>query len=370
MNRNLFHIGANAPTLAAALDRPANLFTPVRLILALGVLIGHLWVVTGGSGKPEPIQLFQMTISYTSVNGFFILSGLLIARSIDRNPDLIRYFTARLLRIYPALILMTASAAFVFGPIVSTLSPASYYANPGVWTFLANYLGFADTSGGPPQVFVHNPVAHEWSNTVWTLRYEIVAYMGTALLGVLGLNRNRTIILALLVTSVSLFAFVRLPQTTFLPHDVVFLTRFSTTYLLGSALYAWRDHIRLSWTYGLGIMLVGLMFGPTSMFEIMLNFMLAAGILLIGFAPVPHVEKWARIPDISYGVYIWQWPIMQALWHFGLARDPLHQLVFAFPLTVLVGLASWYGLEKPMLAHKNPVSNWLHARIKVRKTAR
>jgi peptidoglycan/LPS O-acetylase OafA/YrhL len=371
MTNKPFQIDAlwrHAPTLDEALASPANLFTPIRMILALGVLLGHSYVVNLGEGIPEPLSMFDMTISYVAVNGFFILSGLLITRSIDRNPDLIRYFSARALRLYPAMVVCVLLASFVFGPLVSALPPAEYYTNPQLWKYICDVLTFGDTAGGPPQIFPGNPFEGEWAASLWTLRFEALAYAGTAVLAFLGLSRSRTLMLALFVTSVSLFFFVRMDVVP-VPEQLLDLTRFATTYMLGAVLYCYRDQVRLSWSLGLGITAIAICFGPFASFEIMLNFLLAAWVLLIGFAKIPGRVHLSRMPDFSYGVYIWQWPVMQALWYFDIARDPAMTMLLAIPGSILMGAISWYTLEKPVLALKDPLASWLHQKIKVRRTA-
>jgi len=375
MSKQPYHIDPfwrKSRTLGQALEDSTNLFTPLRMILALGVLLGHSFAVNFGPGIPEPLALFDLTISYAAVNGFFVLSGLLITRSIDRNPDLIRYFSARFLRLYPAMAFMVLVASFVVGPLVSILPITTYLSNSQIWIYICDVLSFGDTSGGPPQIFANNPFSGEWSASLWTLRYEAIAYAGTAILAVLGLSRSRTMMLALFVASISVFVGLRLGLAD-IPVQLLDLSRFAITYLLGAVLYGYRDVIRLSWRFGAILASLTLVFGAFGSFasyEIMFNFTISAALLLIGFATLPGIKKpLSRMPDFSYGVYIWQWPVMQFLWYFGLARDPLTTMVFAIPISVIIGALSWYTIEKPMLAMKNPLTDWLHRKLKVGKTA-
>jgi len=368
MRKNPFQIEPfwqNSQTLGQALSGSANLFTPLRMLMALGVLLGHSYVVVSGQGVPEPLSLFGWTISYVAVNGFFILSGLLITRSLDRNPDFIRFFAARALRLYPALVAMALLAAFIFGPIVSAMPIGVFFADPLIWRYVLEVLTFGDTAGGPPQIFMGNPNEGEWSASLWTLRYEAIAYAGTAVLAALGLSKKRTAMLGLFVTSVAFYVFVR-SDLLALPEPLMHLSRFAVPYLLGAVLYVYRDTIRLSWGVGAIICVVALCFGPTASFEIMLNFVLAAGILLIGFAKIPGYKALSNMPDFSYGVYIWQWPVMQALWYFDLARDPYSIMLMAIPASIVVGALSWYMLEKPALVLKDPVAGWLRKLISAR----
>ncbi len=371
MFRHLSHIDAflrQSKTLEQALAAPGNLFTPVRLVLALAVLVGHSFVVTYGPGTPEPLMLFNLTLSYVAVNGFFIVSGMFITRSIDRNPDLIRFFCARALRLYPAMVVMVLLASFVFGPMVSQLSWLAYLADPQLWHYVCDVVSFGDTSGGPPEIFSGNPWSGEWSASLWTLRYEAIAYVGTAVLAMSGLLRRRTVVLGLFVLCVAVFALVR-SNVLDAPPQLFDLSRFAITYLLGAVLYVFRSEIRLSWTLGAFIIGVALCFGSLAPFEIMLNFALAMLLVLIGFANVPGRVFLSKMPDVSYGVYIWQWPVMQSIWYFDISHEPLLIMALSAPISIGLGALSWVLLEKPALGLKQPLANWLRRTFTAYKTA-
>ncbi|PHS25323.1 MAG: acyltransferase [Robiginitomaculum sp.] len=357
-------------TLADALDQPHNLLTPVRLLMALGVLLGHSFVVFLGNTGPEPLILFDITISYAAVNGFFILSGLLITRSFDRRPDVVRFIVARALRLFPALIVLSLVAVMIFGPLFSSLGLMAYFSDLSVWRYLCDVLTFGDTSGGPPQIFPNNPWAGEFSASLWTLRFEVIAYGGSLILGLLGLSRSRTRVLGVFVLSVLAFMAVRVMPADMLPAPFMDLTRLSMAYLLGATLYAWRDCVRISGRLALGVTALALLFGPTASYEIMLNFALAAGVLMVGFGLPVRFAPLARIPDLSYGIYIWQWPVMQSLYHLGMASNPFIMMMLSLPISALIAAASWYSIEKPALAYKTPLANWVLSRVILsRKTA-
>ena len=57
----------------------ANHLTAVRWVLAGLVAVGHLWLLTTAY---EPIRVHHWTGGYMAVNGFFVLSGMLIAKSL------------------------------------------------------------------------------------------------------------------------------------------------------------------------------------------------------------------------------------------------------------------------------------------------
>src|SRR5690606_26576631 len=90
-----------------------NFITPMRLVLAGTVAVWHAFAVAqpfpGFYAEPG---IKGLSPSYLAVNAFFILSGMLIARSALRG-DLIRYAVSRALRLYPALVaLMVCGTVF------------------------------------------------------------------------------------------------------------------------------------------------------------------------------------------------------------------------------------------------------------------
>ena len=63
-------------------DGHDNFFTPLRLIFASLVVIGHAYVVVLGGSEHEPHVFYHYTFSYIAVNMFFIASGFLVTKSM------------------------------------------------------------------------------------------------------------------------------------------------------------------------------------------------------------------------------------------------------------------------------------------------
>ena len=106
-------------TLPTAPNDPlfsSNHFTPIRWVLAGLVALGHFWLTTTGY---EPFRLHQWTGGYMAVNGFFVLSGLLIMKSLATRNNLKSYAVSRLLRIYPALIAIMVAFVLIFSTVFS-----------------------------------------------------------------------------------------------------------------------------------------------------------------------------------------------------------------------------------------------------------
>src|SRR5579871_1464824 len=90
-----------------------NNFDHVRLFGALLVIYGHAYPLTG-----TVIPGFAANgVATIGVKIFFSISGYLVAQSWLRDPNIVRFFTRRALRIFPALIAVVLLSTFVLGPI-------------------------------------------------------------------------------------------------------------------------------------------------------------------------------------------------------------------------------------------------------------
>ena len=74
-------------------------------------------------------------------------------------------------------------------------------------------------------------------------------------------------------------------------------------------------------------------------------------------------RKWVvarQLPaDISYGVYLWGWPVQQLLVHWWPDMHVQAHRVLAMLGACILGALSWYVLEKPAIALGKSVYAWL-----------
>ncbi len=172
-----------------------NNFNALRLIAAVMVLVSHCFALTG---RTEPFaSLSGQTLGELGVSIFFAISGFLIAKSWDTDPAPWRYALKRALRLLPALIVAVLVTALIVGPVVTTLSPSSYFANLGVYRYMAENSVLDTINGRLPGVFVHNVYPDAVSGSLWTLPVEATAYVGAAALGVVGALNRRWVLAAI-----------------------------------------------------------------------------------------------------------------------------------------------------------------------------
>lgn len=173
-------------------DSRDNNLNLLRFLAAFAVVWSHATLVVTGETATEPLmQETGYTLGHLSVNVFFIISGFLIAQSLQRSKDLIEYFAARFLRLVPGLLVTAVVTAFVIGPFMSELDAAAYISQLATWTYVPLTSSMLIDNGELPGLFANAPSAYEVNGSLWTLRWEAMAYVGLAVLGSIGLLATR-----------------------------------------------------------------------------------------------------------------------------------------------------------------------------------
>ena len=166
-----------------------NNFNLIRILAALSVLLSHCYPLLAVSSTTPWGRVIETRLSDLAVNTFFIISGFLVARSFVRRPRLRPFLNARLLRLIPALFVVTSLSALVLGPFATSLPLSDYLFDPEVWAYIFSNSSLDGTEFGLPGVFADNPFPSAVNGSLWTLRYEGKMYAALTALGFLGVLR-------------------------------------------------------------------------------------------------------------------------------------------------------------------------------------
>lgn len=327
-----------------------NGFDTIRLIAASLVLISHSVPIVTGSNDQEPLHWLsrgQATLGMMSVGAFFTVSGLLIARSYDSSRSLLSFVQKRVLRIMPALFVVCLILTLVYGPIFTTAPLQVYYMES--WRFLSNVV-FLPNDYTLPGVFKNRPL-HAVNGSLWTLKFEIACYIGVAAALAMSRLRLKIVFLAWIISfpvAAYLFDGRVLEGAAFYVAQASHLFRF---FGAGALLYLLREHVPLRPDIAWGCFAL-VLFGLFTPFFVEIAAVFGSYCLVVfAYLAPSHFKRLTAKGDISYGVYVYAWPIQQifAPLSYGVPAGWVLNCALSLPCTLLAGLGSWLWVEKPAL---------------------
>lgn len=340
-------------------DGHDNFFTPLRLVFAVLVMLGHAFGIALRDASQEPQIFFHYTFSYLAVNLFFVASGFLVTKSMLYRGDAAGFAAARILRIFPALIVHVAFILLIIGPLATNLTAWEYFTHPETLMQPLWVLTFFETNMSLPGIFATN--AEQFGSVpLWTLRFEVLCYIATLLAFSLGLLRKKWMVLAQFalpscawIVGQSVGFFDNMPGT------ITNMVRFGIAYGLGATIYAYRDRVNFSWA-ALPVLL-GLcwIFSKTTVIEVAMNMLMAWLVMFVAYVRVPKLRVLQSLDDISYGIYIYHWAILQLVFYWLPELGVTSLFMLSLPVTVSLAWLSWIYVEKPMLSKKTAFAAWL-----------
>jgi peptidoglycan/LPS O-acetylase OafA/YrhL len=260
-----------------------------------------------------------------------------------------RFLAKRALRIYPGLAVCILFCAFVLGPLATSLPLARYFRSGGVYDFVLSNLALNVEHNGLPGVrFTGFAVGDIVDGPLWSLPCEVVMY-----LIVLGLGTLRLLRLWVLLPLLALGLGCLWLDTAASPYFIGSVGWLLAFFVAGMILYRLRDSGVFDGRLAL-LALIGLV-ASVPLGRFLLFFPLCGAYLVLYLAldrRLPVVPA-ARFGDLSYGLYIYGWPVQQALLQASGGRLAWWQL-FPLALAGAAGLAflSWHLVEKPALRLK------------------
>lgn len=339
------------PTLADCLSRRRNDLAAVRILAATAVLHAHAWVTTvPGIETRDFLHVFAFSLDFHGVHAFFILSGMLLTRSLLDKPDALRFTVARLLRYVPAIFVAAMIAAFVLGPLTTSLGLPDYFSAK-LAEFVVAVTTLADVNATLPGVFDQNPKPGILFIPLWTIHYELVFALALAGLGALGLLKVRWLVALGLVGTLAaaLVWFWNGEEHLALgwPHHLV---RFCTTFGIGVAMAVFADKIPVSGRVMLAVAALAIPLAFTHLAALAGMGLIAYAMIWIGFSGGPVFGFLARLGVWSYGFYVWGYLVEQAVVHAAPGLSGWGVFALSFPLALLAGWLSWILIERPSIA--------------------
>ncbi len=304
-----------------------------------------------------------MSFGDLAVDGFFLVSGYLITKSFAERPELLPYLVKRIARIVPAYFVSFWLCVFVLAPLGQADSKA--FSLHGILHNAHMNLLLRDPDA--PGVFrgLRIPALN---GSLWTISYEFRCYLLVPIIAAvawllhISISRIRWCILAITCAGLLANSMLWVPARTGVYTDITGEAavdlRFAAVFGVGALFYLFREKIPLNNFLAAAsfvLLVAGLFYQRTA--EAAVAFL--GGYLIFWFALKVRAFRAGELAarnDISYGVYLYAWPIQIFLVWLDPVIHPWLVSIIAVAGASIAGFASWHLLEKRVL-------NWAHRRV-------
>ena len=330
-------------------------FDHLRIGLALSIFLWHSFSISYGQDYGATLPRFPVPVLLAALLPmFFGLSGFLVMGSALRTGELKTFITFRVLRILPALFTEIMISALILGPLLTSLPLHDYFTSPMLFEYFGSLIGRVRFS--LPGLFLDNPAPQLVNFALWTVGPEILCYVIMSLLLLTGAYRKvrlMTLITGIyvLLTLAIGWIFPSRGVAEVLPSKLLIFC-----FLVGNLIFLYRNRLPFSHWWAAAAFALALIFlyvmqtGHGEIYAYLAIPLLIYTIAVVGLSSLPPLPFFHR-GDYSYGVYIYGFPIQQAVTHFlpHAYRIWYINLMLALPLTLIFAVSSWHLIEKPVL---------------------
>ena len=322
-----------------------NAFGFLRLLFALLVIVSHVPEVVDNDAHREVLHRLTgvVTSGGIAVDGFFVISGYLITGSFLTSRSTRSYLAKRIARIYPAFALASLLCLVIVAPLSGAGFPLRGPRSILVALTRIAILARPQVAGAFPGQH-YNDAGAALDGAMWTIQYEFACYL---------------LVIALAAALEGLALAMPEGRHLWLQHADLFpgappaLPGLVGMFVAGAAFHSLRQrlsyrpvHVLVATVCLAAGLLHPLLAAPAyAVFGAYLIFYVAdrgAGTLL------------ARINnqnDISYGVYLYGWPVEQMLIRYLKTGDLVLLCILTASAAAVLGWLSWSAVERPAMRY-------------------
>ena len=332
-----------------------------RVIAAMMVIYGHAYAILPSSG-PGDILTGLLGFDYSgslAVKIFFFLSGLVVTNSLLTKRNLLQFLIARFFRVWPALAFTLLVSAFLLGPLLTEQSTSEYFSNKKFFAYFYKGLSM-NIKYELPGVFESNAL-RAVNGSLWSIPHEVFAYLTLATTLILGLLKPRIRLLTIPV-------FILMLIDPLLENPVLFtwlppnpeIRLLAPCFAFGALLAIWKDRVDIGWAPCLAAWLAFIVLKQSCCNFYF--FYLALFLSIIYLSSQGFLVRFKPSADISYGIYLWGWPVQQILALFFFDYGIHFNQILAIVISVIMGFFSWYLIEKKSIQHGSSLARKIPSR--------
>ncbi|WP_187992543.1 acyltransferase family protein [Vibrio harveyi] len=327
-----------------------NTINLIRHIAALLVIYAHSFELIETNQVDSLKYLLNVDMGFLAVNVFFFLSGSLIYQSAVNSTNLLNYFSKRGIRILPALWVCLIITTLLFW-IDSDLYLTDYLTD----SITINYLLNAFLMGEyiVLDIFDNNFYSFVGNGSLWTLRYEVVMYIIASIFVFKVVRKRNYIVYALFLVFFILMCVTISDDTNAFKN----LGRLGTFFFAGAisskiSFRSWDKRFLILMPALIGmthiISFVGKEYLVSLCFIILIKWLIDL---------VNNLDNNSKVIkfDISYGLYIYAFPVQQFLSKYLFFSDVYFYFLCSTLITSILATCSWTVVESKALKFKNVI---------------
>jgi len=335
-----------------------NNFKLIRLLAALLVLFSHSFPVSLGIGNKDPLySLTGITLGTIAVDIFFFTSGFLVASSLCNRKNIVAFFWARFIRIYPGLIVSVLFCTFVVGTIFTSHKLDQYISDSHLFNFIIKnsiMLG-KGVVYELPGVFQKNIYPNTVNGSLWTLPWEIRMYVLLGLIAIVA--RSYISRFVFIIFAAAILVCLSDILVSYIGSKLIIVsTRFLSIFFYGALIFIYRHKVTVCSKYvGFQFLIIVVLFSweQKTVAHVLYILFMPYIVLFLAYNGLRWIRGYNRFGDYSYGLYIYAFPVQQCISALGVTKTPYTLFLVAVPITLFLSILSWHYVEKPCLRLKN-----------------
>ena len=333
------------------INRTTNNFDFLRLLFSLTVAVGHAEILSGISMVSNVSQYLN---SEVAVDSFFVISGFLIFMSFESSQSIINYINKRIRRIFPGYITVILLSSILLS-FISSNTFYEYFNIEFIKYVLFNILTLNFLHPGLPGVFENNYMS-AINGALWTIKIEVMFYILVPFISII-ISKYRShkllilisiYMLSVIYSLVMLWLYSREQMDIFItlekqiPGQLAF-------FISGGIIYYFYDYF-YNRSSLLLILAIAIIFIHKDITDLYILYPAALSIIVIYLATIfKYIGNWGRFGDLSFGVYIWHFPIIQVFIYCNLFSNPIMGSIILFITILTAAYFSWHLVEKRFL---------------------
>ncbi len=331
----------------------------LKFLCACLVIFCHSYPITGnGADILSRVTKGDVNFGGLSVGIFFFLSGLYVAKSMNRAITIRSFVWKRICRIFPRLIIVVLLSVFALGPLLTALPAKAYFTDPETCRYLLNAVLLL--SHNLPGVFSNLPY-RTVNGPLWTMPVEFLCYITLALVTAIaflftgkdkrpsargeavnsGVSKAFLLLGWALCCAAFLYNFYELKN-----ESIGMAIRPTLLFIEGCLCYVYREKIRLNPLAGIACAAWLTALAPLGYFSFGMLLLLPYAVLALALG-LPQMPLNFRLFSLSYEMYLLGWPIQQVILSAaGGCMSAMANTLIALPADIVLAFLLDYFVEK------------------------